>query len=162
MRAIKYVVPVEQGQVFDGIPLGFLPIIHHALLVYSPFVARFIAEKGFELQAKTDYRFMENTYKLLLNDFDGYKPQLTIQQFFANGFGECKIIMCVEIIALVKEKHRELLQADAKKHLKIPPTGAPAQGKAKSAQKPVYSLTNLQHTTSDSQFDGKGTPEASN
>ena len=74
LRTIKYVVPVEQGQVFDGIPLGFLPIIHHAFLVYSPFVAWFIAEKGFELQAKTDYRFMENTYKLLLNDFDGYKP----------------------------------------------------------------------------------------
>ena len=78
LRQIKYINPLEQGQVMDGIPLGFLPIVHHALLVYSPLVAKFISEKGFELQAKSDYRFIENTYKLLLDHFQGYKPQITI------------------------------------------------------------------------------------
>lgn len=74
LRTIKYVNPIEQGQIMDGIPLGYLPIIHHALLVYSPLVAKFIKEKGFELYAKSDYRFIENTYKLLLTHFNGYKP----------------------------------------------------------------------------------------
>ena len=60
---------------FDGVPLAFLPIIHHALLVYSPLVSRFIAEEcGFELQAKSDYRFIESFYKLMLRHFNGYKP----------------------------------------------------------------------------------------
>jgi centrosomal protein CEP44 len=49
----------------DGIPLGYLPIIHHSLLIYSPLVAKHIGELGFELQAKSDYRFIENTYKIL-------------------------------------------------------------------------------------------------
>lgn len=74
LRYIKYIVPIEQGQIFDGIPLAFLPIIHHALLLYSPLVSRFISENGFELQAKNDYRFIENFYKLMLNHFGGYKP----------------------------------------------------------------------------------------
>ena len=98
----------------DGIPLGFLPIIHHVLLVYSPLISKFMADKGFELQAKSDYRFIENTYKLLLNHFNGYKPQITIQQFFTNGFAECKIIMCIEIITIMKEKHRELISGQSK------------------------------------------------
>lgn len=107
LRQIKYIVPLEQGQITDGVPLAFLPIIHHALLVYSPLVSRFIAEDcGFELQAKSDYRFIEQVYKLLLRYFDGYKPSITLQQFFTNGFGECKIILCVDIIQKMREKHR--------------------------------------------------------
>lgn len=43
-----------------------------------------------------------------MDHFNGYKPQITIQQFFTKGFGECKIIMCYEIIALVKQKHRDI------------------------------------------------------
>jgi hypothetical protein len=49
------------------------------LLVYSPLVSRFIAEDcGFELQAKSDYRFIEQVFKLLLRYFDGYKPSITL------------------------------------------------------------------------------------
>ena len=79
LRQIKYINPVEQGQIFDGVPLAFLPIIHHALLIYSPLVAKYISECGFELQAKSDYKFIQNTYKLLLDNFGSYKPQITIQ-----------------------------------------------------------------------------------
>lgn len=75
-------------------------------------VSKFISENGFDLHAKSDYRFMENTFKLLWNNFGGYKPQITIQQFFTNGFGECKIIMCTEIIRLMKDKHKELMTID--------------------------------------------------
>jgi hypothetical protein len=65
----------------EGLPPAFLPIIHHCLLEYSPMVAQFIADSGFDLHAKNDYRFIEFTYKLLLNQFS-YKPTITIQQFF--------------------------------------------------------------------------------
>lgn len=65
----------------EGLPPAFLPIIHHCLLEYSPSVAQFITESGFDLLAKNDYRFIESTYKLLLNQFT-YKPAITIQQFF--------------------------------------------------------------------------------
>mmetsp|Transcript_1939 Transcript_1939/g.3352 ORF Transcript_1939/g.3352 Transcript_1939/m.3352 type:complete len:97 (+) Transcript_1939:115-405(+) len=93
----------------DGIPLAFLPILHHALLVYSPLVYQFICESGgFDLEAKSDFRFVENAYRLLLNSFD-YKSQITVQQFFTNGFAEMKIIFCVEVIRLVKSKHKVLI-----------------------------------------------------
>lgn len=55
--------------------------MHHALLVYSTAVANYITEKGFELYAKSDYRFMESAYKLFVNHFN-YKPALTKDQFF--------------------------------------------------------------------------------
>ena len=66
---MKY--PHLQSMVIDdfqeGLPPAFLPIIHHCLLEYSPTVAQFITESGFELYAKNDFRFIESTYKLLLN-----------------------------------------------------------------------------------------------
>jgi len=138
--------------------LGFLPIIHHVLLVYSPFVSKYISEKGFDLQAKSDYRFVENTFKLLLSNFGGYKPQITLQQFFTNGFGECKIIMCTEIIRLMKSKHKELMAADAKKNTKAtakPPV--PSMGHSNS-QRQIFNLSESkfnqveQHDSNPSSF----------
>jgi centrosomal protein CEP44 len=75
--------------------------MHHILLVYSPHVAYYITEKGYALKAQNDFKFMESTYKLLLNVF-GYKPQLTLQQFFQNGFAERKIIFSTDVIGLLK------------------------------------------------------------
>ena len=46
---------------------------NEAVFKSFPF-SRFISENGFELQAKNDYRFIENFYKLMLNHFGGYKP----------------------------------------------------------------------------------------
>jgi hypothetical protein len=75
LRQIKYLTPIDQQILFDGIPIAFLPIIHHVLLVYSPQIATYITEDcGFELSAKSDFRFIENVYKLLLTNFGGYKP----------------------------------------------------------------------------------------
>ena len=52
-------------------------------------------------------RFMESVYKLLLNQFD-YRPQITIAQFFTEGFAERKIILCVEVSRFIKVKNTEL------------------------------------------------------
>jgi hypothetical protein len=50
--------------------------MHHTLLNYSEHVKNYITEKGFELFAKSDFRFMESVYKILVNHFN-YKPAIT-------------------------------------------------------------------------------------
>ena len=90
-----------------GIPLAFLPLIHHCLLEYSPHVADFIRTEGFDLFAKSDFRFIESAFKLLVNTFD-YKPAISVHQFFQDGFAEHKIILCKDIASLMKQKHKEL------------------------------------------------------
>ena len=62
----------------QGQPFTFLPFIHHALLNYSSDVASYVTENGFDLYAKSDYRFIESVYKLLITHFN-YKASLTIQ-----------------------------------------------------------------------------------
>lgn len=78
LRSIKYPHQLTLDQVQEGLPPLFLPIIHHALLEFSPLVASHIQEKGFDLFAKNDCRFMESVYKLLLTHFS-YKPAITVQ-----------------------------------------------------------------------------------
>lgn len=50
---------------------------------------------------------MECIYKILLTVFS-YKPTITVQQFFATGFAERKILLCLDICALVRQMHQEL------------------------------------------------------
>ena len=87
--------------IFGGIPLAFLPIIHHCLLIYSPHVNDFVKERGFDLYAKSDYRFIESAYKLLLDSFS-YKPAISLEQFFKEGYAEHKIILCKDLASLVR------------------------------------------------------------
>ena len=61
----------------DGLPPVFLPILHFALLEYSPEVATFLSDAGFDLHAKNDFRFMESAYKLLVNELS-YRPSITV------------------------------------------------------------------------------------
>lgn len=107
LRSVKYPHPLNDEDVQNGLPIVYLPIMHYILLVYSPKVAEYITEKGFELYAKNDFRFMESAFKLLLNNFE-YKPQFTIQQFFQNGFAERKIMFACNVIEMVKNKHLSL------------------------------------------------------
>lgn len=97
----------QQDLLMKGIPLAFLPLIHHCLLEYSPLVADFTRASGFDLFAKNDFRFIESAFKLLVNTF-GYRPTISVHQFFQDGFAEQKIILCKDIASLVKQKHKEL------------------------------------------------------
>ncbi len=63
---------------FEGVPLAFLPIIHHCLLSYSTVVSDFVRENKFDLFAKSDFRFIESVYKLLVDAFN-YKPAISVQ-----------------------------------------------------------------------------------
>lgn len=76
LRSIKYPHQLDEAQVEAGIPVVYLPIYHFSLLMYSTEVANYITEKGFELYAKNDMRFMESLYKLFVSHFN-YKPALT-------------------------------------------------------------------------------------
>ena len=68
----------QQALMFEGVPLAFLPLIHHSLLVYSTQIADFVRESKFDLFAKSDYRFIESVYKLLVDQFN-YKPAISVQ-----------------------------------------------------------------------------------
>jgi hypothetical protein len=78
----------------------WLPIIHHILLEYSSSFRNLI--KDYDLYGKTDGRFMQIVYKLLLERFQ-YKPKLLLQQFFHQGFAEQKCLFIVDIIGIVKD-----------------------------------------------------------
>jgi hypothetical protein len=45
--------------------------------VFSAEVAEFVTANGFDLYAKSDYRFIESVYKLLISHFN-YKAAITI------------------------------------------------------------------------------------
>ena len=119
------------------------------MLVYSPLVSKFIAEDcGFELQAKSDYRFIEQFYKLMFRYFDNYKPQITIQQFFTNGFGECKVCLCIDVIQKMREKHRELVSNQNLNKAMVKQTTPPAP---EQPRREIYSLTGNSAPTSEDQ-----------
>lgn len=86
-----------------------LPIVHFALLNYSKLVAEYIYNLNFDMYTKNDYSFVELTYKLLRQKFQ-YRPILTIGQFLSPGFAERKILFCLDLIRVVKDKHLELLR----------------------------------------------------
>ena len=111
LRGMRY--PSVQSMTLEafqeGLPPAFLPIVHYCLLEYSSSVATFIADSGFDLYAKNDFRFIESAYKLLVNQFS-YKPSITVQQFFQNGFAERKVMMCYDMCVMLKNKHQKLTQ----------------------------------------------------
>jgi len=107
LKGIKYPHQVNQAEAYEGLPKVFLPILNYAFLSYSSQVAQFINEKGFELFPKNDFKFMKSAFKLLLDHFN-YKSPLNIEQFFQDGFAERKIILSVEVIQIVRQKHKAL------------------------------------------------------
>ena len=102
----------------QGQPFTFLPFIHHALLVFSPDVAEYVTENGFDLYAKSDYRFIESVYKLLIIHFN-YKATITIQQFFAQGYCEPKMVFCRDICKMMREKNDSLAKVKAQNKYKV-------------------------------------------
>ena len=77
------------------------------MLAFSTPVADFVRDNKFDLYAKSDYRFVESVYKLLVDAFN-YRPSISVHQFFSEGFAEHKICLAKDIAALCKSKHQEL------------------------------------------------------
>lgn len=96
---------IDYDSLVHGIPSSFLPIIHYTFLDYSHHLASYLAKKNYELYARTDLRFIETVYKILMQEFS-FKPNLTKEQFLALGFAERKIILLTNIVRLCREKSK--------------------------------------------------------
>lgn len=107
VKLIKYNEDIDLANMSLGKPTAFLPLYHYAFTSYSHSVAELIASSDAELYGKTDFRFIEAMYKIL-RDLFSYKPLITKEQFFNAGFAERKIIMCSEVLHMVREKSRAL------------------------------------------------------
>ncbi|KAL4223091.1 Centrosomal protein of 44 kDa [Mactra antiquata] len=117
LKAIKYTDDLDVKGLAEGLPTAYLPIYHYVFTVFSPSVTKIILDKGIELYGKSDARFMEAVYKILRDVF-AYKPSITKQQFFSKGFAERKVIMCADILQLVKVKEMELNPSASKTTMK--------------------------------------------
>jgi hypothetical protein len=90
---------------------ALLPLLHHALIIYSPDVARLISSSGHDLLGKTDARFVEAAWRALADVF-GYRPALSAKQFLARGFAERKLATLSDIFQLVIDKKQRLAPVD--------------------------------------------------
>ena len=107
LQQSKYAGNIDVRAWRNGRPSDLLPLVHFALLGYSKHVQESLMAKGYDLFAKTDVRFLEAVYKLLRHEF-GYQPQLRVEQFFAEGFIECKIILVHDVLKLCQRCHADL------------------------------------------------------
>ncbi|KAL3878438.1 hypothetical protein ACJMK2_030788 [Sinanodonta woodiana] len=108
LKSIKYNEQLDITGITQGSAPVYLLIYHYAFTTYSPALAQHLSSScDIDLFGKTDVRFMESIYKVLRDEFH-YKPPITKEQFFSNGFAERKIIMCSSIIEMVKAKSQGL------------------------------------------------------
>jgi len=105
LKLIGYPHEPNYERLSQGYADAFLAIYHYLMVDYSASLAQHVADMGLEFYAKTDMRFMQAMYKALREVFS-YKPPLTKEQFFSNGFAERKIIMCTEIVTKTKDWHK--------------------------------------------------------
>lgn len=107
IKLIKYPDNVDLAGISQGTPTAFLPIYHYVFTSYSHSVAEFISASDTELFGKTDFRFIEAVYKIM-RDLFSYKPPITKEQFFNAGYAERKIIMCSDVVQMIREKNKSL------------------------------------------------------
>ncbi|XP_038055485.1 centrosomal protein of 44 kDa-like isoform X2 [Patiria miniata] len=107
VKLINYPKDMDMKGVSKGLAQEFLPLLHYILLDFSHPMAEHIVNNDMELYGKSDDKFMAAVYKVLRDIFH-YKPSITRQQFFSRGFAEHKIILVVDLIRMVKEKHKAL------------------------------------------------------
>ncbi|XP_022098965.1 centrosomal protein of 44 kDa-like isoform X2 [Acanthaster planci] len=107
LKLINYPKDMDMKGISKGLAQEFLPLLHYILLDFSHPMAGHIINNDIQLYGKSDDKFLAAVYKVLRDIFH-YKPSITRQQFFSRGFAEHKIILVVDLIRMVKEKHKEL------------------------------------------------------
>ena len=120
LKQVGYIAEMDIENMNLGIPTSFLPILHYIVSDYSCELSSFFSYKGYDFCGKTDLRFIEVLYKLLIQEFN-MKPMLTKQQFFAIGYAEMKIIFVTKIINQFVKKNDEILMklGYRKKHFTV-------------------------------------------
>lgn len=121
LRKVKYdyASDLPEELLSTGDPAALLPPLHYALLGFSRHVAQKISARGYELQAKTDERFVECAFRLLREIFS-YRPSLTTAQFFAKGFAERKLLLVIDVVKLCKDEHANLVSEQRLKAKPVP------------------------------------------
>ncbi|CAG9321693.1 CEP44_2 [Blepharisma stoltei] len=109
LSKIKYRSPIDTRELPEGHPAAIFPVIHFLFLEYSDLVSNYISDMGYDLATKNDAGFLESIYKLLRNKFN-YVPILRVDQFLSLNYAERKILIVLDIVKLVKQKHKELLR----------------------------------------------------
>ena len=108
LRRAKYDEgPLDADALLSGDPSAYLRLLHFALLRCSTDVARWLAELGYELYAKSDARFVECVWRLMRQEL-GYRHALSTKQFLSAGFAERKLQLTIESLRLVSAKHADL------------------------------------------------------
>ena len=110
LKKIKYSIEIfESENISNGNPVYFLPIIHYVILDYSKHIAKTLVDNNYELFSKTDEEFISKAFKAMIDLFN-FKPNITIKQFFSFGYSEAKVILCLEIIRIIKTEHNHLVK----------------------------------------------------
>ncbi len=85
LHSIRFPRAVSARRLALGDPAELLPLLHFALLDFSPHVAAFVAARGFVLYAKDDAAFANAVFRLASLHL-GVAPRLKYGQFLARGF----------------------------------------------------------------------------
>jgi regulator of RNase E activity RraB len=86
-----------------------MKIISFSLFVSSHSVKSYLVDKGVDPDTVyyNDHKFMKRVFNLLVTIF-GYRPSMTLDQFFKCGFSEQKMILCCDVINLVRRAAKEI------------------------------------------------------
>jgi regulator of RNase E activity RraB len=86
-----------------------MKIISYTLFVSSASVKNLLIEKGVDPDTVylNDYKFMKRVLNILVTIF-GYRPSVTLDQFFKYGFSEQKMILCCDVINLVRRASKDI------------------------------------------------------
>ena len=103
LSRIRFPVDFNAGAAREGNPTALLPALHYALLGFSRHVTSSLVEQGHDLQAKSDSRFVENSWRALRELF-GYNPSMTPTQFLSPGFAERKLMLLHDTIELKNDR----------------------------------------------------------
>jgi hypothetical protein len=83
--------------------------MHYTLFGASPSVTKYLLANGVDpdTQYLPDIKFLKRVYMILVSTFN-YKVKITTEQFFKYGFAEQKMMLCLDTIQCVKNKHKEI------------------------------------------------------
>jgi centrosomal protein CEP44 len=95
LTLVNYPRAVSARRLAIGDPTEILPILHHVLLDFSPFVAAFVATAGFTLFSKDDASFTDDVFRLATKHF-GLNPGLQARHFLSQGFVGAGAFPCLK------------------------------------------------------------------
>jgi len=111
LRRLRYPAAFDLRGAIAGHTGSLLPALHHALLFSKPLALHFL-QRGYELNSKTDARFVDVVWKLCRQEF-GYRPSLSSAQFLVdNAFAEQKIVAVTTVALHCKKLHNSLLRQE--------------------------------------------------